>query len=595
MPKTKQTKIEQVTSAAAVAVIGLDEIVPSTLEPQRLRRQRFEDSELEELAASIRSKGLICPITVRPVQSNGAGRGKKKPGFEIVCGERRALASRLAGAKTIQAITRELSDEDALEIQLQENLQRKDPDPLDEAFSFKYLLEKGNCTVHDLSIRFGRTEKNIRQKLKLNDLIPEALKELSDGDLPLGHAREIAKYPPGVQQKIVEDELAYRWQDKNDGAVSLADFKGEIEDEITLKLDAAVFDKSATDLHPEGLACEACPERTGYEPLLFDEELKVGDSCLNKDCFKAKEIRFYELSRERIAEEEKTEPENILPVTDSYHYGKTPFGDTKFEDQVKYLDKPECADSKPSIIFKGERAGQKTYICTNKDCEVHKKQTDVDDSEDQPSDWQLKRMETTFQIDVANKVRSRVLLESLKHFGKKNLFWNNQDLVIKLILDLVGQNSYRLNNYHKEVFSVWSGEDLDWSKESEIKKFVSGLDPLKQTEILFLLTFVNENFSTYDMVPQDGVNMTWFRRTELKRSPPNIRPPITVCWTPRRVSNWLPTNSRKTQENIYRLLKKAIRRRKFRISSGSNRTKTRKNRTKTLWAKHRKGKRGEIL
>ncbi|MGH9963003.1 MAG: ParB/RepB/Spo0J family partition protein, partial [Pyrinomonadaceae bacterium] len=105
-------------------------IAPSRFEPQARRRAKFTDDEISELADSIKANGLIQPITVRPIDDD------KK--YEIVCGERRFLAVKKLKIDSIDVVIRNLSDAAALDVQITENLQRKDVDPIDEAFSFKY-------------------------------------------------------------------------------------------------------------------------------------------------------------------------------------------------------------------------------------------------------------------------------------------------------------------------------------------------------------------------------------------------------------------------------------------------------------------------
>lgn len=184
--KTQETKPNE--NFSAVRMISLAAISASEFHPQFLRRRRFDDENLRELADSIKNQGLINPITVRPrewrvvpgdagsfnlynAEAGGGttifckGMTKEKVeekaaqmSHEIVAGERRFLAARLAGLEAIPCFVKDLTDEQALEIQMQENLQRVDVHPLDEAFSYKFLMDNHRMSASDLSVKFGKPE-----------------------------------------------------------------------------------------------------------------------------------------------------------------------------------------------------------------------------------------------------------------------------------------------------------------------------------------------------------------------------------------------------------------------------------------------------
>ena len=134
-------------------------------------RKTFNDASLQELAESIREVGILQAIAVRP---------RTEGGYEIIYGERRYRASLLAGAKTIKAtIYNNVTDDEAEDMSLSENLQREQVRPTEEAKAFKRLLEKGRHDMYSLVSRFGRSEKYIYTRLKLNELY-EPIGELLD-------------------------------------------------------------------------------------------------------------------------------------------------------------------------------------------------------------------------------------------------------------------------------------------------------------------------------------------------------------------------------------------------------------------------------
>lgn len=171
-------------------------IVPNPKQP----RKSFDQSKLEELAASIREHGVVQPIVVRP-------RGER---FEIVAGERRWRASQLAGLSKVPALVRDFSEAETMEIALIENLQREDLNPLEEAEAYKVLLEEYQLTQDELARRLGKSRPQITNTLRLLQLAPAARKEVEAGRLSMGHAKVLL----GVESQIVQDSLARRVADE---------------------------------------------------------------------------------------------------------------------------------------------------------------------------------------------------------------------------------------------------------------------------------------------------------------------------------------------------------------------------------------------
>jgi ParB family transcriptional regulator, chromosome partitioning protein len=156
-----KTKANQSAAERNITMVALADIQPSGFNP----RKRFDETSLYELAESIKRQGVLQPITVRPV--DGTDR------YGIVFGERRYRASVIAGRDEIPAIVTELSDEEAEEMAITENLQRKDVTPVEEAAAYQRLIESGRHTVQTLAQLFGKNENYIRTRLKFTALIPE--------------------------------------------------------------------------------------------------------------------------------------------------------------------------------------------------------------------------------------------------------------------------------------------------------------------------------------------------------------------------------------------------------------------------------------
>lgn len=251
--------------------IPLDKLVPSK---GNRHVGGFNEERLAQLAASIKAIGVQQPAVVRL-------RGDPISPYEIVAGERRWRASRIAGVPTLPCIVKDLDDASALHIQLIENLQREDIHPLDEADGFSRLIEEGHYEIEYIAKELGRSAVYVYQRLRLRKLIPGARSMLAAGKLSVGHANLIARLPP-KQQKEALDLLNHPW------AISIKDFDEQLRHEILMELSRASWKLDDEKLLPSAGACASCVKRTGAEPQLF-AELGKKDCCTDRSCFEAKE------------------------------------------------------------------------------------------------------------------------------------------------------------------------------------------------------------------------------------------------------------------------------------------------------------------
>lgn len=174
--------------------LPLGDLVANHQQPRTV----FEDAALEELASSIREKGILQPLLVRP-------KGKT---FEIVAGERRFRAAKLAGLTEVPVIVRDLDDRETLEIALIENLQRENLNPLEEARAYQGLLDLGQ-TQEELAKTLGKGRSTIANGLRLLNLSRDAQKALEDGLISAGHARAILAKPKEQQDWALEQTLTH--------------------------------------------------------------------------------------------------------------------------------------------------------------------------------------------------------------------------------------------------------------------------------------------------------------------------------------------------------------------------------------------------
>ena len=169
-----------------VIEVSLDDIIPNRFQP----RLTFDEDSLNELAKSIRTHGIIQPLVLRKV-------GNK---YEIIAGERRFKAAYIAGLTKVPAITIDLNDNESAEVAIVENLQRRDLSPIEEAKSYKKLLDRGYLTQDQLASRMGKTQATISNKLRLLNLDEKVQDALLNNEISERHARALLRLTNPVDQ-----------------------------------------------------------------------------------------------------------------------------------------------------------------------------------------------------------------------------------------------------------------------------------------------------------------------------------------------------------------------------------------------------------
>lgn len=191
-----------VDDMVSTSTLNINEIIPNKEQP----RKTFDQTALEELADSIRQHGVLQPLLVRPLP-NGA--------YQLVAGERRWRASRLAELKEVPVIIKELTDTEAMEIAIIENLQREDLNPIEEAEGLQTLIDKCGFTQEEVATSVGKSRPAITNALRLLKL-PENVREMTKkGEISAGHARALLSFDSQalmqeVAAKIVSDKLTVR-------------------------------------------------------------------------------------------------------------------------------------------------------------------------------------------------------------------------------------------------------------------------------------------------------------------------------------------------------------------------------------------------
>lgn len=196
-----EKKIYESTPKEEIVEIDISELRPNPYQP----RKEFDPEKLTELAVSIKEHGIIQPIIVK----------KSVKGYEIIAGERRYRASKLAGLDKVPAIVRPFTDEQMAEISLLENIQRENLNPIEEALAYKQLLEKSHMTHENLSTKVGKSRSYITNVIGLLRLPSEVQELVSKGKISMGHARALSKLESDAEiirlaHKIDEENITVR-------------------------------------------------------------------------------------------------------------------------------------------------------------------------------------------------------------------------------------------------------------------------------------------------------------------------------------------------------------------------------------------------
>ena len=204
--------VDEGKSSGGIVEIPLDEISSNPYQPRVI----FDSEALEELANSIKEHGVIQPIIVK----------KGIKGYELVAGERRTRAAKLAGLKNIPAIIKEFNDVEMMEIALIENIERENLNPIEEAKAYENILKINNITQEELAHKFSRSRSYITNMLGLLTLPDMVVKLVESKELSMGHARALSKLedPKKIEElalKIVHDDLSVRDTEKMINALNL--------------------------------------------------------------------------------------------------------------------------------------------------------------------------------------------------------------------------------------------------------------------------------------------------------------------------------------------------------------------------------------
>jgi ParB family chromosome partitioning protein len=431
------------------------------LESQTNPRKNFRD--MEDLTKSIEENGVLVPLLVR-----------EKDGFyEIIAGARRYRAALEACCLELPVIVKEVTDDQALEIQVLENLQRVDVHPLEEAMGYKALLDRPGYDVTAVAAKVGKSESYIYQRIKLTELIQPAQDAFLEDKITAGHALLIARLQPDDQVKALEycfDEGYHGYRNEPEVfLIPVRELATWIEETIHLNLGNAPFKPTDDKLIPDVGSCVECHKRTGFVPALFPD-IKDKDTCTDRACYENKIQAHIEKT---IAKAEKKR-QDLARVSASWNCD-----DKSVLTQRDYhlIEGKEdaCEHSRKGIVVDGYGGrGRIIEICTDPECKVHAKAAQSTGS----SDWEKKQKEAEARRKKEAAIRQRIF-EAIAVKAKDEP-WDRRDweLLANTLLDLLGPDKLKII----ADFHGWQGD-----KQTDSGHLIVSQIPSLSSQDLFTL------------------------------------------------------------------------------------------------------------
>lgn len=306
------TDAPQSNGHPSLVFVKIADITPSPLNP----RKHFEEHEMDELTASVLKMGVIQPITVRLSRSAGI-----ITTYEIVCGERRfkAALSVKTAVKTrdeIPASIVDITDAEAMELMVTENLQRKDVHPLEEGNAFQFMIDKMNYSVIDIAAKIGKNEPFVIRRLQLLNLIKDLKEIFLKNELSIGHAELLSRVNEQSQLLWFTDIYSSPY---SGGQGTIKSLKQWLSNKTERTLSKANFKLDAVFEGKQFIcaSCTNCPKNSSVNHTLFPDSQEVA-ICYDSHCFEAKDNAAFEV----VLQKAIADPEIVL-IEDSYDNHET--------------------------------------------------------------------------------------------------------------------------------------------------------------------------------------------------------------------------------------------------------------------------------
>jgi ParB/RepB/Spo0J family partition protein len=543
-------------------------------------RKTLDQAALKELAASIKANGIQEPLIVRKLEApKGWNDG---PRFEIVAGQRRFEASKIAGKTSCPCIVRELSDVEAHEQRIVSNLQRQDLEPLEEAQAFSTLLCVSGATIETVAAKLAKTPSYIGRRLKLLDAIEPVREALKAGAIEVGHALELARLDEKLQRRLLEYlNVGYRdcttdpeddSEDVDETGVckycgcceddaceldsgancswandektictnpdclaqmkfeadspayyptprSVADLRREIERSTLRVLSDAPF-PLADEIPP--MSCTECPKRSGNASLLFEDCAQ--DTCTDRECFDSK-VKVWIKAELEGADRAKNP---LVMLSDGYQSEHRATVD-KWEVVVIPEQKPVilCEKQEEAIWINGKNAGRRTMICRDAKCLVHKSQSNHLGYSSDPEKEKADRKKKLEKLNAEKKYRA-ALFHAVAVAPIQTLYAT--DLNLEVCLYALGRAP---GQYSKKVAEAlgWDAKVFEWNGSKQLRETLLKLAPAERLRVALVAAHsgelsVNEYSSTSK--PEDLERLAALLGLDPKKIRASVAPKSTV-------------------------------------------------------------------
>jgi ParB/RepB/Spo0J family partition protein len=520
MTTTKKLEKLKIT-ADEIQQIEINRLIVAVDEP----RKTLDQAALRELAASIAQAGIQEPLLVRAV---GGAAGP----FEIVAGQRRWQAAKLAGKTSVPCIVREMSDAAAREARIISNLQREDLAPLDEAEAYAKLLAAPGATIESIAATLGKAASYVGRRCKLLDAIEPVHEALAAGAIEVGHALELARLDQDHQRRLLfamrtgyncassseDDEVeepepdtciycgcsendACRLEDgtncswlnaerticSNPECVaqarapkwtptpwSVAQLRSEIK-RTTLRLLADAPFPLDAEIPPQ--ACAGCPKRSDNAVLLFEDCAQ--DTCTDAECFEAK-VKIWVKSELQRADDEKRK---LVMLADGYTSDRAAV--SRYNVEILQPGS-ECPSVEEAIWINGNHAGHLTKICRDPKCKTHKNSLAIE--REDPAKAKANRKKLLEKINAEKKYRVALLTA----VARASVPAQAADaLNAEVCLFAIRRSNSQYGAKLGEALG-WPPQFFGWQGKAALEKQMKGLAPVERARVALLAAHSGE-------------------------------------------------------------------------------------------------------
>jgi ParB family chromosome partitioning protein len=421
-------------------------------------RRRFSDAGMEELTASVERHGVLVPLLVRAVSLADCPEREGYGYYEIIAGARRFRAAQAAMLESVPVRVLELSDDEALELAILENLTREDVHPMDEAAGFQALLQRPGYDVAAVAARVSKSESYVYQRLQLLKLIPIAQEAFLADRIHAGHALLISRLQPKDQEEALE--RAYDRYGNERVLVGVRQLAAWIQSNIYLDLHSAPFKKDDETLLPAAGSCVACPKRSGYAPALF-ADIHKADTCTDPTCFQAK-IQAHIKVTQRNA---RAAGEDLLMVSTTWsrpYNQKAKKDDPIYRTSWKPVEKKKdrCSFTRQALVVDGTHdIGRILQVCADPACKKHHGNSSTRQQRDPEEIAKEKKEQARRELEI--KIRTGVMDAILATIRTDYCSREEWAFILSAVVDLMSNDSARILCRRHDLKP---GEDNDYPR-----------------------------------------------------------------------------------------------------------------------------------